>query len=711
MRMKGLVLVCLLGVSPLAAQSAPIRASLDAFSDSLQILATVDQIRAVERRASEQSQAARDATSAMRLGLTLLQRAQAEDGRFFDRARKTFRQAHDLEPEWVYPLLAIGLAERGKGDWLSEEGLNIGTRVGHGAYRSAVRALIEATARDPSLTTAVIEMDRVATSLRDTTIDHQVLAAVRAAVAAGNDHPAALLILGRRERSAGESEASIASLRRSLANGTDSSRTRFEIARTLLTGGSEEGEPLYFAAARSDDSVTIAELRTDLVPIAEGEELVLFDSARGGERERFLRRFWEDRARRDLRSPGERLREHYRRLRYARQQFVLSNNRRYYGFRDLYRAPTGESLDDRGVVYVRHGEPARRVIPLLFGLLPSETWLYRRPDGDLLLHFSGGGWKYEGGDLTDYRLVPSATALRGERIPMDMLFLKLSEVSDIYLKLMSWGGNAAERLLHEETEWGTASAGIGTTTDGFVLQFADSLDVDTDLVSIGRQGTTSLLQLVYALPATIAPGSAVRLRLSVFDSLGRIQAWIDSSAASEPMDGGGSGGRFELAVPPGQWLYRYAIEVGQAGVVAPLDSLIVPDLSAPALSVSGIGLGRNDSHVKWVASPADTALLSPGREFEMDSELQLYFEIYGLEAGAPYTASVLVRDRRGQRIGRSRLRFSFMEEGQGDLTRLRRGIRLTGLDRGEYWLEVAIRDGGRGEVVTRKWFSVISVAQ
>ena len=706
-----MLLACAFRLPPVAAQSEPIRASLDAFGDSLQALANVDQIRAVERRAAQHSDTAGDATSAMRLGMTILQRAQAQDGRLFDRARNSFRRAHDLEPEWVYPLLAIGIAERGKGDWLSGERLNIGTRVGHGAYRSAVRALIEATGKDPGLTTAIIEMDRVATSLRDTSIDHQVLAAVRAAVTAGNDHPSALLILGRRERAAGENQASIASLRRYQARGADVSLARFEIARTMLTEGGGEGDSLYFAAARSEDSATSAELRADLVPIAEADELALFDAARGSERESFLRRFWEDRARRDLRSPGERLREHYRRLTYARQQFVLSSNRRHYGLRDLYRAPAGETLDDRGVVYVRHGEPARRVVPLLAGLLPSETWLYRRPEGDLLLHFSGGGWKYEGGDLTDYRLVPSATALRGEGIPMDMLFLKLSEVSDIYLKLMSWGGNTVERLLYEEKEWGRASARIGTMTDGFVLQFPQALEARTDLVSIGRRGTSSLLQLVYALPATIDPGAAVRLRLSVFDSLGSILAWTDSTALSEAMGGGGSGGRFELPVPPGKWYYRFALEVGDAGLVAPRDSVLVPDLSAPALSLSGIGLGVTSAHIRWLATPSDTALLSPGREFAKDGELQLYFEIYGLGARSPYTTSVIVLDKRGQRVGRNRLRFTFEEEGQGQVTRIRRGIRLTGLDRGEYWLEVRIQDSAGRESVTRKAFRVVSVTQ
>ena len=649
-----------------------------------------------------------NADSAMEAGRAILQRAPT-NGRDFDRARELFRQAHQLEPEWADPLLGIGLAESGKGDWLAAEPLNLGTRVGHGAYRSAIRALIAATVKDPGLTAAIVEMDRVALSLRDTAVDHLVLQAVRAAVTSGNDHPSALLILGRRERSAGQGDASIANLERYLSKGTDSSLGRYELARTLLSSNREEGASLYFSAAITADSATSAEVRSDLIPIAERDELARFDSTSGARREQFLRQFWEDRARRDLRSTSERLREHYRRLRFARQHFVLSNNRRYYGRRDLYRAPRSETLDDRGVVYVRHGEPDQRLRPLLFGLLPNETWLYRRADGDLLLHFSAGGERFEGGDLTDYRLVPSVFALRGDRTPKEMLIASRFEVSDLYQKIMAWGPLGARRAMEAERDWGESSASIGTTTDGFALLFESALKAGTDLVTIGRRGTSPLLHVIYALPPELGPGTPVRFRIAIFDSLGSVEAWQDSSAISEPMGPGGSGGRFEITVPPGTWTYRYALEAGRAGMVAPRGSVEVPDLLDPRLSISGIALGQSRGNLRWLVGPADTAMVNPNHEVPRDSELQLYYELYGLSPFASYSASVTVYDRRGSRLGRSRLRFTFQEEAQGEISRVRRSVRLAGLPPREYWLEVAVHDGQGRQVVTRKGFSVISV--
>lgn len=654
-----------------------------------------------------QARAYNDVDSAIQVGWAILERARADDGRKFDRARDAFREAHDLAPDRAEPLLGIGLAEGGKGDWLAAEPLNIGTRVGHGAYRAAVRALIAALARDPHLTPAILEMDRVALALRDTAINQQVLMAIRGAATSGNDDPATLLILGRRERAAGQAEASIAILQRYQSSGSNASLARYELARSLLTANNEEGVQLYFAAVIADDSLVAGEVRADLVPIAERHELAEFDGTRGSARQDFLRRFWEDRARRDLRSASERLREHFRRLRFARQNYILSNNRRYYGMRDLYRAARSETLDDRGVVYLRHGEPDLQLRPLLFGLLPNETWLYRRPDGDLLMHFSAGGEKFEGGDLTDYRLVPSVLALRGDRAPKDMLIASRFEISDLYEKILAWGPHGTARAWEEERQWGEASALIGTSTDGFELKFAHPLEVNTDLVTVGRRGRNSLLQVFYALPATIPPGTPVRFRLFVFDTLGGAHAWLDSTAVSEVM-GGRSGGRFELEVAPGEWRYRFALATGEAGMVSPSARIAIPDLSG-SLAMTGVALGRKTENLRWVTGVADTAHVHPDRNHPAGSDLELYYEVYGLRTGATYSASVVVFEKRGNRVGRSRLRLAFQEEGQGDVTRVRRSIRLAGLEPGEYWIEVGVGDGSGRHVSVKKELRVIAV--
>ena len=650
------------------------------------------------------------ADSSMQAGWLILDRARNGHGREFDRARDLFQRAHDQAPQWALPLYGIGLAEGEKGDWLAAEPLNLGTRVGHGAYRSAIRALIEAVSREPGLTRAIIEMDRIATTLRDTACNREVVASVRDAVASGNADPATLLILGRRERAMSQSGAAMAALRKYQALTADSSLASYEIARTLLGSGGVDGMAGYFAAARSPDSLVSRALREDLVPVADANELARFDSLAGEQRELFLRQFWDDRARRDLRSPEERIREHFRRLLYARQHYALSNNRRYYGRRDLYQAPKTETLDDRGVVYVRQGEPDQRLQPLLFGLMPNETWLYRRPDGDLLLHFSAGGDRTEGGDLSDYRLVPSVFDLRGNRTPQDMLIASRFPVSTLYQKIMSWGPYGRSRMVREEREWGERSAETGTRTDAFELHFVEPLEAHMDLVAVGREGTRTRLQLIYGLPA-VAGGTTVRFRIALFDSTGRVERWLNDSALTEAMGDGGSGGRFEVSMPPGPWFYRFALEAGEAGTVSPRDSLLVPNLGGPGLAVSHMGLGQHRSHIRWEPTPGDTVLLTPDGAVTPDTELQLYYEIYGLAPGTPLRASVAVYETRGNRLGKNRLRLTFADQAEGEVSRIRRGLLLSGLEKGEYWLELGITSEGGGQVVTRKRFRVISVAQ
>jgi hypothetical protein len=184
-----------------------------------------------------------------------------------------------------------------------------------------------------------------------------------------------------------------------------------------------------------------------------------------------------------------------------------------------------------------------------------------------------------------------------------------------------------------------------------------------------------------------------------------VVAWLDSTAVSEPMGSTGSGGRFQLDVVPGPWLYRYSLEVGQAGMVSPRTPILVPSFAA-SLSMSGIFLGNETGNLSWVRNTADTALVHPGGVFPSNGNVRLYSEVYGMPAGAPFTTSVVVFERAGNRSGRQRMRFSFIEEGQGDVTPLQRSFRLEGLREGDYWIEVIAEDGEGRQVASRKGFSI-----
>ncbi len=72
------------------------------------------------------------------------------------------------------------------------------------------------------------------------------------------------------------------------------------------------------------------------------------------------------------------MREHYRRLFYARKNFQLTSLNRHYDIVERYRSGSRD-FDDRGIIYIRHGEPSSRASYAAPGLEPNESWRYSRP--------------------------------------------------------------------------------------------------------------------------------------------------------------------------------------------------------------------------------------------------------------------------------------------------------------------------------------------
>lgn len=121
----------------------------------------------------------------------------------------------------------------------------------------------------------------------------------------------------------------------------------------------------------------------DIREIATDEERKQWKPASVEQRGEFFLRFWNRRDPLPTTPENERLEEHYRRLEYARTHF---RSRRPQGY------------DERGKIYVRHGEPEERVVydliasPTGFGSRRTESWMYRDEQGKRrIFHFSEMG--------------------------------------------------------------------------------------------------------------------------------------------------------------------------------------------------------------------------------------------------------------------------------------------------------------------------------
>jgi GWxTD domain-containing protein len=712
---------CLLLTAALA-QSPSERVALDAFRDSLLPIRDTTQLRrlaqALRRQAEHQSQ---PALLRLRAGLAFQRRSDLGVQPGYGDAIAQFRAATRQAPEWPYAWHSLGLAEERRAQWERSNRLELGSRVGVGSMERALDDYRQALAADPGFTPAAVHLEAVTSALRDTALVGPARDAVRRAVASLRSAPPDLLLAwGRLERAAGDADSALAAFRRYLASGGRRALGLLEMARTQLAKAGPESDSAYYAGAAIEDSLTVAGYRTDLAPIASDSELTEFDRVHGDARVAFLHRFWSDRDQFELRRPGERIREHFRRLGYARQRFALTVTRRFYGVRDAYRSGSDE-LDDRGVIYVRHGEPAERLRPFVFGLMPNETWRYARADGDLLFHFSSGGDASSGGDLYDYRLVESVLDLHGaSEAPIDQLLLSRQSLSPVYGRMLNWGRYGSAHSRSRERRIGQASIAVGVTSDSYELQFARRLAAVGNLIAVGRGAAGGLGQFVFAVgqagttPTSDSDGVSypVRVRLAVMDLSQRTFASLDSTIAfhlARPLEPGQYLiGRVELPLVQGLWSWRAALQLGDSlGIMLPIDSTRA-GRAGPPFSLSEIALGVREASTQWFPTPTDTVYLTPFDLFPEGRELELYYEGSGAVTGASYRHQIAVFRAKGEDPPvverRPIVTLAFEEAAGSELVRARRSLQLARLKPGRYVVEVKVTGpDGRAESRRREF--------
>jgi GWxTD domain-containing protein len=718
----------------LPGQSGTERVALDRFRESLAALTDLTALARLHRSLARSD----DPVAQLRLGLIGLRRHDLGADPDASDACGVLARLVRREPSWPYAWHALADAERRRSAWEQADSLALGSRVGVGSLERALEADRRAVEADPRYIPAAAAMAGLALDLRDTALLVPARDALRRADSAfartgtdsvSPDHdtagaaapprPSAELLLarGRLERATEALDSAIASFARAQAVAPDPATramARLEEARTALARGGPGADRLYFQAATTDDPATVAGYRADLAPIAADSELAGFDAARGAARKAWLERFWGDRDRAELRGDGERLREHYRRLLYARRRFALTVSRRFYGGQDAYRSGS-EELDDRGVIYVRHGEPRTRLRPFVFGLMPNETWRYDRADGDLLLHFSAG-YDDRGGDLYDYRLVESVLDLRGAAgAPSDQLLLSRQELTPLYGRMLVWGPHGAAGARATERGIGRASIDYGTTTDSYELQFARPLTVYADLVAVGGTGSHPQGQFVFAVgaegtrpePAGEGTTYRVRARLVALDGSGHAVAHADTTLGfrlERPLQPRQYLlGRIAVPLPAGRFGWRAAVDQGvAAGKVLPRDSVQVAG-ARPGLAVSDLALGIRAASVRWHPTPADTVLLTPFDLVLAGSEVELYYEVAGAHPGAGYRHEIAVyRVRRDDRPESRPVVSLHVDEIAGDsVIRAHRVLQLARLKRGDYVVAVTLT-GPAGETDVRR---------
>jgi GWxTD domain-containing protein len=720
--------------SGLAGQAPEERVELERFRDSVAATADSMGLLALERRMIDSAKV--DRTNGMihlKLGFLSLRLGDLGGQDHYDDAASEFQWAIDLQPTWPYAWYGMGLAEYGVGDSQISFVTGLKTMLGKDALTRSAMAFAKSAEIDPSFVRGLVDLANTALRQRVNIKLNVALEALRRAGAtvAGNDAQV-LLARGRVEREVGDGDSAVVAFKGYLQHGDNRGLGLLELSRTLLLLGRYEGLAPYFEGAVLDDSATVSGYRADLATIASDSVLGEFDRLQGARRAVYLRRFWGERDLTELRTDGERLREHYRRLFYARKNFQLTANNRHYDIVERYRSGSRD-FDDRGIIYIRHGEPSSRASYAAPGLEPNESWRYSRTDGDLIFHFIARE------DVQDFKLVESlfdvlgfSDAVRLQDQPngtadnamAEQLMLSREQLAPIYRRLQAAGRGSAGRYQSQERRAGQESIALGTTSDSYELRFPNELKAKSEVLAVGRDSTGHQVQIAYAIagsslePVTVTRGFlySVRLRFVATDAAGKVVSSLDTTrhfvAPERVPPKEHLVGRVGTTVPTGSLQYRLAIQQGdEAGLTLPRDTVRVGATTASALSLSDLVLGARSANLGWRRTPTDTVLFNPLRTYKRGEEMQLYYEIEGLRP-APYTVELAVRKKGGgggifRKIfggGGAAIKLKFEQQATTPTVSTHRSLKLDRLKPGTYVLQLLVVDAtGRKDYRTREF--------
>ncbi|MCI0433758.1 MAG: hypothetical protein L0271_08910 [Gemmatimonadetes bacterium] len=737
-----IVVLLLLIPRPLTGQ----RADLAAHRDSLGRVDDVEWLRAEVERIPDSA----DARGTIARGLAALRLYELTgDARDAKRARAAFESARDRSPHDAWAEWAVGVSWADGPEIRSNPTIVTGRAfarvLGLDPRSRAIDAFRQALRLDPAHLAAAEALVPLAAEARNREALHEAHRSLDHAAGTGVATARSYLALAAASRALGDFGAAADAARLAdavrTAQPTDAAtvaraETSLAIARSLFGVPGQET-----AAARAwfdgVDALTpaIADAYFEDVRILADE----FDRERWAHadlagRRAWLRELWALRAALAGVPPADRIAEHYRRLDYARE---------WYPRRRVWGAPPGNALllerpdapfDDRGIIYVRHGEPIE-IIRTLDARLPNESWVYRLPDGGFrMLHFANYGSAVRSSTAAGDPEFAGFAGGVGDAYNEFVLVYNLpcggSWVSDRAARDPSLGrmrscGGFDVRSVSAEVRRDAREA-LRTDTDA--PDFARPLPFFYDLHTFrGASGHTDLVAaLIVAGDQLAAAGGAIEpgavqygidVSFIVIDTMFARIARVDTMLWIETDHRLGQGewlrAHVTLPVLPGpaavqRVIVRDAADPSHGQLYgSPFE---LPDYRRSSLTLSDIVLAEPDEAGTF--RRGDVALsFVPTRVFA-GGTFNAFYEIYHLAENAPFATEILV-EHAGGGIGRAisrlfgggpivRLRFDGVAEPDPDgMVRELRRVE-TALEPGSYRIRVIVTDRTSGQKAERQ---------
>ena len=715
MQLKAFLLAALgvsFGPAPALAQTPAQRTILEAFRDSL--ARAGDSLALARLEAGMVSSLRTNRANAfehLRLGFLALRQAELGATRYYEDAASEFQTVTRLAPSWPYAWFGLGLAEFG----LVRPGVTQPANA-NAPYAKASVALARSAMLDGRFADMLVDEAWQARRERQIQRVTVMLVALRVAAQPRAANPSILSALGRLEREFGAAATALSIFDSWLPrSGRQRGLALLEIARTRFLLDREDGEAAYYEGALSEDSATVQNYRRDVALIATSAELEAFDRSTGARRVQFLRGFWGRRDAADLHQAGERLREHYRRLYYARRTFPLF----VPGRTNEYIAGIEPLVDDRGLIYIRHGQPDDRVELATLGVEPNESWRYVRAEGDLVLHYVARHDPNvfrlveslldvaETGDVTN----PSTRELvsRGQ----EALLRSREMISPVYRRDRRASPERGRDFVLAERAMSRQSLRSATSTDSYRPRFSSPLSARVDYAIFGADSSGARLHIAYAVPFVQARASwlgagveyPLRLRLSAFTEAGEVVATLDSAVrpvSSEVLGERWLAGTFWVPVPAGRWRVRIGIQDGDSvGTLLPIRSFEV--LAPGPLSLSDLSVGVRTQ--PWQVHPGSgesVALLPLGLLWRA-AKAEVAYEI-SAPASSPVRSQItLMRaDDRAAVVSNQEV----VHPARAGRRLVRHVLDLEKLKPGFYRIEVTVSDGRGGLARRSREFDV-----
>lgn len=611
-------------------------------------------------------------------------------------------------------------------DVISKEGpgMPLGAPWSAGAVYAAVRAL----QLDRRNERAAVILSLLSLRLPPGTVSDSTLSALRGIIALGSPRPEVLRACSELMTEAHLDSLALSCTERGRKLGRDLTWHNLRAARIDFRAGQPEAGAERFseALANARDSAAVAEVLWHLQWFLSPEELAAFQALPVDQLAPWVQIRLAARDVRDGRPLGSRLAAHFSRLEFVLEHFRLrlpamiakrgglvgstpDNDRDPWevlsadepgavpAFPYRYYARWQAQIDDRGVVYMRYGEPDVRLVESPYDTVNGhpefnwrELWRYEIDGRVLLLNFEGERFD---GSVEATRLVTGV--LGSYMCDVDVERCAMTERSKMAKRIGgSLGKETIERIRTEDQ----AAIVSATTHDDNSVRGGTAWPVRAALFRLWDPAEGRPIAIIpVAVEAKKAPDASIHVT-QLDASTGVMR---DTTIASVLRPASGVMHQAVLVLPASMALTTWSVIVtgpdGRSG--RGWEDGMSPIGSGP-LVISDLVFGADRSSLQWNAAGTEVALsLSP---LDRTQAVRLYYQLLSQRArpGAETTLSVVPVDK-GTPANTEGLRIRFASPVTRGLNEVQRELDVSRLRGRNFRVTVTTTDPGTGATASR----------